>query len=54
MGGSFSCLVEARCRMEEARTVLQVSEARCCIVEAHGVLAFLPSHCSSDQKLNKS
>ena len=39
--------------MGEARTVLQVREARCCtvedrfrIVEAHGVLAFLPLLCS--------
>ena len=44
------CLVEAQCRIVEARTVLQVREAGCCkvedrvrIVEAHGVLAFLPS-----------
>ena len=51
-GGSFNCLVEGRRHMGEARTVLQVREARFCmvedrfrIVEAHGVLTFLPSFC---------
>ena len=47
--GLFSCLVEAGCLIVEAFAVLQVREAQCCkvedrfhIVEAYGVLAFLP------------
>ena len=46
----FVFIAEARYRIVEAHTVLQVREARCCMVEdrfriqeAHGVLAFLPS-----------
>ena len=47
--------------MVEARTVLQVREARCCMVEnrfriaeAHGVMAFLPSSQSNTSFLFKT